>query len=92
MAENSRKNEFFERESIAIIAITTSSSIRVKQKCFTPPWRKESLFFIIIISYVIFFGVKNKMIFLHLCCILYGDKFFAVSIQPFCFPVFLAFF
>ena len=29
MAENSRKNEFFERESIAIIAITTSNSIRV---------------------------------------------------------------
>ena len=29
MAENSRKNEFFERESIAIIAITTKSSIRV---------------------------------------------------------------
>ena len=30
MAENSRKNEFFERESIAMIAITTKSSIRVK--------------------------------------------------------------
>ena len=29
MAENSRKNEFFERESIAMIAITTNSSIRV---------------------------------------------------------------
>ena len=29
MAENSRKNEFFERESIAIIAITTNSSINV---------------------------------------------------------------
>ena len=29
MAENSRKNEFFERESIAIIAITTSNSIKV---------------------------------------------------------------
>ena len=32
MAENSRKNEFFERESIAMIAMTTSSSINVK--CF----------------------------------------------------------
>ena len=32
MAENSRKNEFFERESIAIIAITTSNSIKVKLK------------------------------------------------------------
>ena len=32
MAENSRKNEFFERESIAMIAITTKSSIRVKRK------------------------------------------------------------
>ena len=29
MAENSRKNEFFERESIAMMAITTNSSIRV---------------------------------------------------------------
>ena len=29
MAENSRKNEFFERESIAMIAITTSNSISV---------------------------------------------------------------
>ena len=29
MAENSRKNEFFERESIAIIAITTESVINV---------------------------------------------------------------
>ena len=42
MAENSRKNEFFERESIAMIAITTSSSINVKDLtlvfiCF-PPW------------------------------------------------------
>ena len=35
MAENSRKNEFFERESIAIIAITTRSSIKVKLPCFT---------------------------------------------------------
>ena len=34
MAENSRKNEFFERESIAIIAITTRSSMRVKQLRF----------------------------------------------------------
>ena len=33
MAENSRKNEFFERESIAIIAITTNSSIKVKHRC-----------------------------------------------------------
>ena len=29
MAENSRKNEFFERERIAMMAITTKSSIRV---------------------------------------------------------------
>ena len=35
MAENSRKNEFFERESIAIIAITTSSSIKVKNAIFS---------------------------------------------------------
>ena len=34
MAENSRKNEFFERESIAIIAITTNSSIRVNGEFF----------------------------------------------------------
>ena len=35
MAENSRKNEFFERESIAIIAITTNSSISVNKWCFS---------------------------------------------------------
>ena len=29
MAENSRKNEFFERESMAMMAITTKSSIKV---------------------------------------------------------------
>ena len=34
MAENSRKNEFFERESIAIIAMTTKSSMRVN--CLFP--------------------------------------------------------
>ena len=32
MAENSRKNEFFERESIAMIAITTRSSIKVNER------------------------------------------------------------
>ena len=29
MAENSRKNEFFERESIAMMAITTNNSMSV---------------------------------------------------------------
>ena len=42
MAENSRKNEFFERESIAIIAITTSSSIRVNGTLEKQYRREES--------------------------------------------------
>ena len=38
MAENSRKNEFFERESIAMMAITTSSSIKVNFFIFIHPY------------------------------------------------------
>ena len=43
MAENSRKNEFFERESIAIIAITTSSSISVNADRVSAPPMHEAL-------------------------------------------------
>ena len=46
MAENSRKNEFFERESIAIIAITINSSIKVK-RC----WVKDCFFMISYLSF-----------------------------------------
>ena len=48
MAENSRKNEFFERERIAMMAITTSNSMSVKVR--------------FVIFFVSFFFVFNMLI------------------------------
>lgn len=56
MAENSRKNEFFERESIAMIAITTSNSISVKLMSFMPVNWHLTFFFEFFITYLLLFG------------------------------------
>jgi len=48
MAEKSRKKEHFELEGMAIMAITTSSSIRVKRNlfiCFYLPFLRVDGFF-----------------------------------------------